>query len=140
MKDRWLISQLVVREWSRLRTSNTLSPIFQKMDVDVKTRIAFAKEVFNKRKEFLTKGGLSSTLRKRMVKVLVWPVVLYDCDTWTLRGEEINRLEALEMWFWRKLEKIKWKDRISNDEVLSIVGESRCLIRTIGERKDLDRT
>ncbi len=103
--------------------------------VDVKTRIALAKEAFNKRKEFLTKGGLSRTLKKRMVKVLVWPVVLYGCETWTLRKEEINRLEALEMWFWRKLERIKWQDRISNDEVLTIVDESRGLIRTIGERK-----
>ena len=49
--------------------------------VDVKMRIALAKEAFNKRKEFLTKGGLSRTLKKRMVKVLVWPVVLYECET-----------------------------------------------------------
>ena len=52
-----------------------------------------------------------------------------------MRGEEINRLEALEMWLWRKLEKIKWQDKISNGEVLTIVDESRCLIRTIGVRK-----
>ena len=58
---------------------------------DVKSRIAFAKEAFNKRKEFLTKGGLSRILKKKMVKVLVWPVVLYGCETWTLRKEEINK-------------------------------------------------
>ena len=52
--------------------------------VDVKTSIALAKEVFNKRKELLTKDGLSRTLKKRMVKVLIWPVVLYGCETWTL--------------------------------------------------------
>ena len=56
-------------------------------------------------------------------------------ETWTLRKEEINRLEALEIWMWRKLEKIKWQDNISNDEVLTRVDEIRCLIRTIGERK-----
>ena len=61
--------------------------------------------------------------------------MLYGCETWTLRREEIDRLEALEMWFWRSLEKIKWQERISNDEVLTIVDETRCLIRTIGERK-----
>ena len=41
----------------------------------------------------------------------MWPVVLYGCETWTLTKEEINRLEALEMWLWRKLEKIT--DKIS---------------------------
>ena len=86
----------------------------------MKMRIALAKEAFNKRKEFLTKGGLSRTLKKRMVKVLVWPVVMYGCEAWTLRNEEINSLGALEMWLWRKLEKIKWQNKISNDEVLTM--------------------
>ena len=39
------------------------------------------------------------------------------------------------MWLWRKLEKIKWQDKISNDEVLTTVNDSRYLITTIGERK-----
>ena len=77
----------------------------------MKARIALAKEAFNKKREFLTKRGLGRTLKKRMVKVLVWPVVLYGCEIWALRVEEINRLEALEMWLWRKLEKIKWQDK-----------------------------
>ena len=50
---------------------------------DVKVWIAMAKVAFNKRKELLTKG-LSMTLKKRMVKVLVWPVVLCGYETWTL--------------------------------------------------------
>ena len=77
--------------------------------VDVKTRIALAKDAFNKRKEFLT-GGLSGTLKKRMVKVLVWPVALYGCETWTLRNEVKGR--ELEMWLWKKLETVNWSDRI----------------------------
>src|SRR5688572_27914683 len=68
---------------------------------DGKTKIALAfKEPFNKRKELLTKE-LSRTLKTRLVKVLVWPVVLYGCETWTLRRAEIDKLEALEMWIWR---------------------------------------
>ena len=39
------------------------------------------------------------------------------------------------MWLWRKFEKITWQNKKSNDEVLTIVDESRCLIKTIGERK-----
>src|SRR5437899_10553157 len=76
---------------------------------DVKIRIAMAKDAFNKMKEFLTKG-LSRRLKKRMVKVLVCPVVLYGCETWTLLQDEINRLKALEAWLWRGLEKISCRD------------------------------
>ena len=70
------------------------------------------KDAFNKRKEFLT-GGLSETLKKRTVKVLVWPVALYGCETWTLRNEEKDKLEAFEMWLWRKLQNVNWSDRRS---------------------------
>src|SRR6266516_5062716 len=101
---------------------------------DVKTRIAMAKDAFNKRKELLTKR-LSMRLKKRMVKVLVWPVVLYGCETWTLLQDEINRLQALKIWLRRGLEKISWVDRVSNEEVLTIVKEKRCLIETITKRK-----
>src|SRR6267154_2240840 len=73
-------------------------------DVDVKSRIAVAGDAFNQRKDLLTRG-LSRILKKRMAKVLVWPVVLYGCETWTLLQDEINRLQALEMWLWRGLKK-----------------------------------
>src|SRR6476469_8440634 len=63
--------------------------------VDVKTRIGMAKDAFNKRKELLTRS-IRVDLRKRLVKTLVWPVVLYGCQTWTMRKEEINRLNSSE--------------------------------------------
>src|SRR6266496_2680322 len=59
---------------------------------DVKYRLALAKEAFNKSKELLTKG-LSQTLKKRLVKVLIWPVVRYGCETWTMLTVEIDKLE-----------------------------------------------
>ena len=70
-----------------------------------------------------------------MIKVLIWPVVLYGCETWTLRRAEIDKLQALEMWLWRRLERVSWRERISNEEVLTMVNETRCLIRTICQRK-----
>src|SRR6478609_1196337 len=41
-------------------------------------------------------------LRKRLVKTLVWPVVLHECQTWPMRNEELNRLNAFEMWLWSR--------------------------------------
>src|SRR3989442_1673378 len=70
-----------------------------------------------------------------MVKVLMWSDVLYECETWTLLRDEINRLKALEVWLWRGLKKISWGDKICNDEVFARVKEERCLIRTIRQRQ-----
>ena len=71
-----------------------------------------------------------------MVKILIWPVVLYGCETWTLLEEEIDRLQALEMWLWRGIEKISWRDRLSNQDVLIKVDEGRCLMRTSMAKKE----
>ena len=72
----------------------------------VKERIVLAKDVFSKTRELLTKR-MSRSLKKKMIKTLIWPVALYGCETWTLRKEETLRLNAFEMWLWRRMEKIK---------------------------------
>src|SRR6266853_6764080 len=72
---------------------------------------------------------------KRIVKATIWPVALYASETWTLRKEEIRRLEAFEMWVWRKMEDIRWTERISNEKVLQAVEEERQLVEAIVERK-----
>ena len=74
-------------------------------DLEVRTRMALAKEAFCKRRELLTKG-LSRETKKKMIKALVWSVALYGCETWTLKLEERRRIEALEMWLWRRMERI----------------------------------
>jgi hypothetical protein len=48
----------------------------------------------------------------------VWTTFLYGSETWTLKKEDIRKLEALEMWLWRRMEKISWNDTITNEEVL----------------------
>ena len=93
-----------------------------------------AKQAFTKKKNiFCSKMDLS--LRVRLVKTLVWSVLLYGCETWTLGKEEKRRIEAFEMWVWRRMIKVSWKDKVTNDEVLRLVGQRRMLLETILERK-----
>ena len=97
---------------------------------EIKRRIALGKEAYNRRKElFGSKWNL--ILKKRLVKVLVWSVALFGSETWTLRKDDIRRLEAFEMWLWRRMMKISWTQHVTNEEVLSMVEEHRSLIATI---------
>jgi len=77
----------------------------------------------------------SNVVKKKIVKTLVWTTLLYGCETWTLRKENIRRLEAAEMWIWRRMEKISWTEKISNEEVLRRIGEERQLMSLIRTRK-----
>src|SRR3989454_9962540 len=63
---------------------------------DINQRIGCAKDALNKRKELLSKS-VNKAFKKRIVKVLVWPVALYGCETWVMKKEAMDRLEAFEM-------------------------------------------
>jgi len=57
------------------------------------------------------------------------------CETWSLTKEDIQKLEAMEMWIWRKMESVSWKDHVPNETVLQRLGEKLQLIKTIRERQ-----
>ena len=102
---------------------------------EIKTRIALAKNAFSKHSRTLTAKKLKQSLRKRLVKCLVWSVALYASETWTIKKAEERRIDSLEMWLSRRMEGISWKDRVTNDEVLNRVNEVRILRETIRRRK-----
>jgi hypothetical protein len=73
---------------------------------EIKSRIVMAKATFNK------KGALfSSTLLKKLVKCYIWSIALYGSETWTIRALDQKHLESIEMWCWKRMEKISWTDR-----------------------------
>ena len=69
-----------------------------------------AKEAFNRKRSIFC-GPLEKELRKRLVKFFVWNVAFYGAETWKLRLNEQKRLEAFEMWIWRRMEHVKWTDK-----------------------------
>ena len=62
-------------------------------------------------------------LKKRIVKCLVWSVATYAVEAWNLREADRKKIEAFEMWIWRRMEKISWRDKIMNNDVLNRVNE-----------------
>ena len=54
----------------------------------------------------------------RLVKVMVFPVVMYGCESWTVKKAERHRIDALELWCWRRLLRVPWTARRSNQSIL----------------------
>ena len=56
--------------------------------------------------------------RVHIVKVMVFPVVMYGCESWTIKKAEHWRIDAFELWCWRRLLRVPWTARISNQSIL----------------------
>ena len=54
----------------------------------------------------------------RLVKAMVFPVVMYGCESWTVKKAEGRRIDAFELWCWRRLLKVPWTARRSNQSIL----------------------
>ena len=55
----------------------------------------------------------------RLVKAMVFPVVIYGCEGWTVKKAEHQRLDAFELWCWRRLLRVPWTARRSNQSILN---------------------
>ena len=54
----------------------------------------------------------------RLVKAMVFPVVMYECESWTVKKAEHQRIDAFELWCWRRLLRVPWTARKSNQSIL----------------------
>ena len=53
-----------------------------------------------------------------LVKAMVFPVIMYGCESWTIKKAECRRIDAFELWCWRRLLRVPWTARISNQSIL----------------------
>jgi hypothetical protein len=79
--------------------------------------------------------NVSLETRKKFIEVYVWSVMTYGSETWTLGRQEKKRLDAAEMWLWRRINRTIWMDRKSKEEVLKEINEKRTILTVIGMRK-----
>jgi len=77
--------------------------------------------------KFLEKYNLDSILKSKdntlltkvhLVKAMVFPMVMYGCESWTIKKVECQRIDAFELWCWRRLLRVPWAARRSNQSIL----------------------
>ena len=102
---------------------------------EIKTRVAIAKNAFNKIQTLMTNRSISLSLRKRFMKAYVWSTLMYGCEAWTITKEMERKIEATELWLCRRMLKISWTERVSNERVLQRAGAGREMVKKIRQRQ-----
>ena len=106
-----------------------------KSDCDIKKRIAIAKDSFSKMSSILKNGKLAMKTRLRVLNCYVFSVLKYGSECWTISKAMENRLQAAELWFYRRMLRLRWTDRVTNVEVLRRIGQSTLLLKTIRQQQ-----
>jgi len=77
----------------------------------------------------LKSGDITLPTKVRLVKAMVFPVVMYECESWTVKKAERGRIDAFELWCWRKLLRVPWTARRSNQSILKEISPGCSLKR-----------
>ena len=72
---------------------------------------------------------ISLPAKVHLVKAIVFPVVMYGCDSWTIKKAEHRRTDAFELWWWRRLLRVPWTARRSNQSILKEISPEYSLER-----------
>src|SRR5579871_2820696 len=94
-----------------------------------------AKTTFNNIKKILTSTQLPNKLKMRVVKCYIHSVLLYGAETWAMNKQLVNRIEALEMWIYRRMGRISLTEKQTNNEVLKTLGMKREILTEIRSRQ-----
>ena len=70
----------------------------------------------------LNNGDITLPTRVRLVKAMVFPEVMYGCESWTIKRAEHRRIDAVELWCWRRLLRLPWTARRSNQSIVREIG------------------
>ena len=76
------------------------------------------KESYDQPKQHIKKQRITLTTKVCLAKAVVFPVVMYGCESWTIKKAEHTRIDAFELWCWRRLLRVLWTTRRSNQSIL----------------------
>ena len=84
----------------------------------IKRYLVLARKVMTNLDSILKSRDITLPIKVCLVKAMVFPVVMYGCESWTVKNAECQRIDAFELWCWRRLLRVPWTARRSNQSIL----------------------
>ena len=85
---------------------------------EIKRRLLLGRKVMTNLESIFKSRDIALPTKVHLVKAMVFPVVMYGCESWTVKTAERGRIDAFEMWCWRRLLRVPWTARRSNQSIL----------------------
>ena len=86
--------------------------------LEIKTHLLLGRKVMTNLDSILKSRDITLSTKIHLVKAMVFPVVMYGCESWIIKKAEHQRIDAFELWCWRRLLRVPWTARRSNQSVL----------------------
>ena len=87
---------------------------------EIKRCILLGRKVMTNLDSILKSRDITLSTNVHLVKTMVFPLVVYGCESWTVKKAECQRIDAFELWCWRRLLRVPWTARRSNESILKI--------------------
>ena len=85
---------------------------------EIKRRLLLGRKVMTNLDSIFKSRDITLPTKVRLVKAMVFPVVMFGCESWTVKKDEHQRIDAFEMWCWRILLRVPWTARRSNQSIV----------------------
>ena len=85
---------------------------------EIKRRLLLGRKVMTNLDSIFKSRDITLPTKVRLVKAMVFPVVMHGCESWTVKKAEHQRIDAFELWCWRRLLRVPWAARRSNQSIL----------------------
>ena len=86
--------------------------------LEIKKRLLLGRKVMTNPNSILKSRDIALPTKVHLVKAMVFPVVIYRCENWTIKKAEHRGIDAFELWCWRRLLRVPWTSRIANQSIL----------------------
>ena len=97
---------------------------------EIKRRLLLGRKVMTNLDSILKSRDVTLPTKVRLVKALVFPVVMYRCESWTMKKAERQKIDAFELWWWRRLLRVPWTPRRSSQSILKEISPG-CLLEEL---------
>ena len=81
---------------------------------EIKTRLLLGRKIMTNLPSIFKSRDITLPTKVHLVKAMVFPVIMYGCESWTIKKAESQRIDAFELWCWRRLLRVPWTARRSN--------------------------